>query len=281
MATASSRRLLVAVHDVTPAHEERLQGIFALLDRLEITRYALFVVPNWHGEWPLGEHPRFVEEVRRRQANGAEIFLHGLRHDEVGRERSVWQQLRVAGRTGSSAEFMFLPSEQARARIDRGIELFAAGGLEPVGFVPPAWLHGPGLDGVLRERGLRVTESFWGLWDVLSGTRMRNPALSWSTQRQWRSDATALIAEARKWIERGRELVRVAIHPPDVEVPVVARSVERTLKGLLEERTAVGYREVLGSSGRGKTKLGVGAPPAEGRVELGDVEERQPPASSS
>ena len=69
-------RLLVAVHDVTPAHGERLERIFALLDRLGMTQYALFVVPNWHGEWPLGEHPAFVEELRRRLASGAEIFLH-------------------------------------------------------------------------------------------------------------------------------------------------------------------------------------------------------------
>lgn len=241
-----SRRLLTAVHDVTPAHGERLERIFALLDRLGMKQYALFVVPNWHGEWPLGEHPAFVEELRRRQASGAEIFLHGLRHDEVGQQRSVWQQLRVAGRTASSAEFMFLPPEEAGARIDRGLEVFEACGLQPIGFVPPAWLQGPGLDGVLRERSLRITESFWNVWDVVSGIRVRAPALSWSTHRQWRSDATALIAEARKGIERGRELVRVAIHPPDVEAPVVARSVERTLRRLLGERSVVGYREVLG-----------------------------------
>ena len=120
----ASRRLLVAVHDVTPAHEDRLTRIFALLDRLGMTQYALFVVPNWHGEWPLDEHPSFVEELRRRQASGAEIFLHGLRHDEVGQQRSVWQQLRVAGRTASSAEFMFLSPEEAGACIDRGLELF-------------------------------------------------------------------------------------------------------------------------------------------------------------
>jgi predicted deacetylase len=140
---------------------------------------------------------------------------------------------------------MFLPADEARVRIERGLELFKVSGLEPVGFVPPAWLHGPGLDNVLRERDLRITESFWHAWDVFSGARVRAPALSWSTHRQWRSDVTALFAEARKKIERKQELVRVAIHPPDIEVPVVKRSVERTLERLLGEREAVGYRDVL------------------------------------
>ena len=113
-----SRQLLVSVHDVTPAHERRIRRVFDMLAEFGVRRYALLVVPNWHGAWPLDRHPEFAEELRRRQAAGAEIFLHGLRHDEVGLKRSLVQQIRAAGRTAREGEFLSLSPPDAAQRID-------------------------------------------------------------------------------------------------------------------------------------------------------------------
>ena len=221
-----------------------------------MTRAALFVVPDWHGAWPLEQHPGLVEELRRRQAVGAEVLLHGYRHDEAGHTRSLGDRLLVFGRTAGSAEFMMLAREEAARRMDRGLATLRGVGLEPVGFVPPAWLFGDGTVELMRERGLHITEGFWRVHDVRRGRSVFAPALSWSTARAWRSLLTAGIARVRGPVERGRAVVRVAIHPPDIERPVVARSLERTLVRLVAEREVVGYREALGvESGRG---LGAG-----------------------
>ncbi len=239
------RQLLVAIHDVTPAHAEALNPIYQLLDELAITRYALLVVPNWHGEWPLERHPAFVDDLLARQARGAEIFLHGYRHDEVGFRRTWIQHLRVAGRTANEAEFRLAPSDEAARRLDLGLELFHRLALNPVGFIPPAWLHGAHALDQLRARGLGITEGFWLITRVTDGAHRFAPALSWSTARPWRSRLTAGIARLRGVVERPRRLVRVAIHPPDIRVPVLQASVRRSVAGLLADRRLATYREVL------------------------------------
>jgi predicted deacetylase len=239
-----TQRLLVAIHDVTPAHADALRRIYTLLERLEITRYALLVVPDWHGEWPLDRHGAFVDDLLRRQEAGAEIFLHGYRHDEVGFRRTLTQRLRIAGRTAAEAEFRVIPAGEAERRLDRGLELFQQVGLEPVGFIPPAWLHGAGWLEQLRSRRLQYTEGFWLILDVTAGVRRFAPALSWSSARPWRSRLTAGIAGVRVHLPQAQPLVRVAIHPPDVLIPVVADSVATTLKRLQAQRQLTRYAEL-------------------------------------
>src|SRR5262245_29118436 len=113
-------KLLVSIHDVTPAREPEVRVLWELCARREITP-ALLVVPNWHGRWPLEDHPRFVRWLRGRVADGAEIFLHGLRHDEVGLTRTYADGFRAFGRTAREAEFLMLDEEQAAERMRRGV----------------------------------------------------------------------------------------------------------------------------------------------------------------
>jgi len=240
-----AKRFLVALHDVTPAHGDRVTRVLALLDRFGVRCPALFVVPDWHGEWPLAEHPEFVAELRRRQERGAEVFLHGYRHDEAGHRRTLGERLRVFGRTAGSAEFMMLDAAEAARRMDRGLAALRALGLDPVGFVPPAWLFGRDTRRLMKERGLTLTESFAWVECLAGGSRVFAPALSWSTARPWRSRLTANVADARAVLERPRSLVRVAIHPPDIDTPSVRDSLERALGGLLSERALSCYRDAF------------------------------------
>ena len=246
--SSSGKRFLLAIHDVTPAHRASLERVYRLLEQLGLTRYALLVVPNWHGEWPLDQHAALVDDLLTRQTAGAEIFLHGFRHDEAGFHRTWRQRLQVAGRTTASAEFLIAPPAETARRLDQGLALFERLGLKPVGFIPPAWLHGPALANQLRERRLNITEGFWRITRVADGRSLFAPALSWSTARPWRSYLTARIAAARVVAETARGLVRVAIHPPDVEVPVVAGSLRKTLESLRASRRMATYDDVMRSS---------------------------------
>lgn len=245
--TKGVRGLLVGVHDVTPAHEERLESVYRLLERFGVKRYALFVVPDWHGEWPIEEHPAFAERIRGLAAQGCEIVLHGYRHDEAGFGRTPGQRLRAWGRTGREAEFLVLPPVTAARRLRDGLDVMRRLGLDPVGFVPPAWLAPSGLADRLRELGLRCTETGRHVHDLARDRRRRIPAVRWSTRTEWRARAGAAIAAARVPMERRRDVLRLAIHPPDVDHPVVARSLVRTLRALLRDRQPVGYRDILGA----------------------------------
>jgi predicted deacetylase len=238
-------RLLVSIHDVTPAHASRIGAIHRLLAKHGIENPALFVVPNWHGAWPLARDQTLVDDLRTRQGAGAEVFLHGLRHDEEGTTRTAAQHARAFGRTAREAEFLSLTESEADERIAKGLAMLGDVGLEPVGFVPPAWFHGQGLSEVLVRRNLRFTENSWNVWSVDGGQRHRAPAVHWSARTPFRGAAGVVIERVRRPFDALHGLVRLAIHPLDIEEPRVARSLEHALDYLLERRTPVTYCEVL------------------------------------
>jgi predicted deacetylase len=237
--------LLVSVHDVTPAHERSLEVLYRLLAEVGVRRYALLVVPNWHGAWPLAEFAAFTAGLRERVAAGAEIVLHGMRHDEVGQRRTLAHRARTFGRTDREGEFASLGASEAAARIDRGVAVLRAAGLEPLGFVPPAWLAGPELDPVVRDAGLGFTEDTQGVTALAHGQRIRAPATCWSTRRAWRRTGSVVVAALRLRLEHTRPLVRVAFHPPDALWPGTLTSCRRTLEALVERRAVITYRELL------------------------------------
>src|SRR3712207_5281558 len=131
--------LLVSIHDVTPAFASRVFQLWDLCSSQGVTP-ALLVVPNWHGAWPLEGYPDFVEWIRSRAASDAEVVLHGERHDEVGLPRSLTDAWRAWGNTDGEGEFLSLDAPAARQRLCRGLERLRQLGLEPTGFVAPAWL---------------------------------------------------------------------------------------------------------------------------------------------
>ena len=135
--------LLVSIHDVAPPHEQAVRTLWAMCRDCGVSP-ALLVVPDWHGEAPLERHPGFVEWIRGAVAQGAEVALHGERHDEFGRSRSLHDALRAAGRTDGEGECLAMSADELHALVVRGVARLRALDLEPSGFVPPAWLMRPG-----------------------------------------------------------------------------------------------------------------------------------------
>jgi predicted deacetylase len=236
---------LVSVHDVTPAHERSLDVLYGLLDQAGVRRYALLVVPNWHGTWPLARFATFTAGLRHRAAAGAEIVLHGLRHDEVGQPRTLAHWARTVGRTAREGEFASLDAPEAAARIAAGLAVLRAAGLEPIGFVPPAWLARPAHEAVLRNAGLAFTEDTRAVTTLTQRQRIAAPATCWSTRRAWRRVGSVVVAAARLRLEQSGPLVRIAFHPPDAQWPRVLSSCRGTLEALLERRAVITYRELL------------------------------------
>jgi hypothetical protein len=69
--------------------------------------------------------------------------------------------------------------------------------------------------------------------------------LSWSSARPWRSRLTAGIAAARRALPWAQPLVRIAIHPPDILIPVTAKSAGMTLRQLCGRRELTTYQATV------------------------------------
>jgi len=75
--------LLVSLHDVSPRHSQAVEDILAELRLLGLPPAVLLVVPDFHGTWPLSDHPAFVGRLREWSAAGHELALHGYFHEEL------------------------------------------------------------------------------------------------------------------------------------------------------------------------------------------------------
>ncbi|HEU5303381.1 MAG TPA: polysaccharide deacetylase family protein [Gemmatimonadales bacterium] len=220
--------LLVSIHDVSPAQAAAVTRLWEVCVERRVIP-ALLVVPNWHGEWPLEEHPDFVEWIRRRAAEGAEIVLHGERHDEVGLPRGAGDHRRAWGKTAGEAEFLTLDAAAAEARITRGLGRLRKVGLEPVGFVPPAWLAREAAHEAAASAGLHFSEDDHSVRLFPSGRRMASPVLRWSARTAARAWGSVAVARIRSVVQRRAGVVRIALHPRDLDHPATARSLTHTL----------------------------------------------------
>jgi predicted deacetylase len=236
-------RLLVSVHDVTPALESGVRTLWSLCHGHGLTP-ALLVVPEWHGRWPLERAPAFVAWLRARAAEGAEILLHGERHDEVGSPRTLGAALRAVGRTVREGEFLTLDRAGADARIARGLARLRALGLEPIGFVPPAWLAREATHDAVRAQGLAVSEDAAAVRLHRQDRRVAAPAVRWSGRTPVRAHLSRAVASARWRVHRSSPLVRLALHPQDLEHPVTARSVAREVARWAWHGSAVRYGDL-------------------------------------
>jgi len=206
------------------------------------------VGPNWHGAWPLDHAPEFVRWVRECAASGAEVFLHGERHDEVGSPRGWRDAARAWGKTASEGEFLTLDEPAARERIERGMALFNRLGIEPTGFVAPAWLSRP--DGAcaraVAAAGLLYSEDDRAVLVHRrdEGRRVPSPVVRWSSRTTARAYGSAVVAAARWRVQRTASCMRLALHPSDLDHPVTARSATTALDRWLANRTPSRYADL-------------------------------------
>ncbi len=236
-------RVLVSIHDVAPPFAAEVESLWQLCQEYDV-QAGLLVVPDWHGGAPLREAPTFTAWVRARAAEGADILLHGERHDEVNLPRSPMDHMRAVGRTDGEGEFLTLGTREALLRMQRGVRTLTNHGMPPIGFVPPAWLARPGLARVVRLAGLLVTEDAARVWLPRRGLAITSPVVRWSARTTWRAGLSRVVARTRSAWESRSGLVRVALHPADLRHPWTMDSLRRTLDRECTRRRPVTYSEL-------------------------------------
>ena len=236
-------KLLVAIHDVTPALAVECRRLWGFCAARGVSP-ALFVVPNWHGQWPLQSHRSFVEWLQDCMIEGAEVFLHGERHDEFGTIRGWRDHLRAVGRTDHEGEFLTLDERAARERMERGIGLLRDLALDPVGFVAPAWLARESTYTAVGACGLRVSEDSDSVRLHRRGMKIHSPVLRWSARTPTRARMSIALASLRWQWQHDTPLMRIALHPSDLHSGVTARSLKHELARWTDARTVWRYTQL-------------------------------------
>ena len=231
--------LLASIHDVAPPNLPAIRRLWRLCREARLTP-ALLVVPDWHGTAPIEKDPEFLAWLREAVAMGAEVVLHGERHDEVGRPRSFTDNLRALGKTAREGECLTLDAPELEAMVARGFVRLRRAGFEATGFIPPAWLMRSDAVAGVFAAGATFTEDDASIM-LRGGKRLASPVVRWSARTRLRARGSLLVAAARRRFQARVPVMRLALHPGDLANPQVASSLPAALRTWSTGREAQRY----------------------------------------
>ena len=245
-------KLLLSLHDVTPAHLQRLRRAESLFGDLGVTHATYLVIPRYHGASAIDE-PEFRTWCRQARPFGVHWCLHGYYHEERITDGHGRLSLRnwLARRllTAGEGEFLDLREREAAARIDLGRHLFRAClGSSPRGFVAPAWLFNKALMATLRTQGFAWTEDHGRIYHVPSGMAIDAPVITWATRTFVRRHGSAVLAPVQLRCWRRRPVIRIAVHPLDFDDERIVDGIGRVIAAALRDRVPSTYDDVLTST---------------------------------
>jgi predicted deacetylase len=226
--------IAVALHDVEPATFERCALIRDWLDDHGIERVTLLVIPAPDLHPFHDRRPEMVQWLADCAAHGDAIAQHGFQH-----RRSP----AAPRRANPAAEFVGLDPDETRPAVEAGRRVLRLAGVQPRGFVAPAYAY----TDALRET-LTASFDWWAsLVRVHSPTRAvtstLSPALTLGT-------STAAKRLASPWLVRAGalgagKLLRLDLHPADLDHPRHIGAVEGVLKRARRHvREAVTYDDL-------------------------------------
>ena len=231
------KSLIVSLHDAHPGSHAQIAEQVTFLADYGIKCSSILVVPEFHHRGPLERDGHFCDAVSAWQAQGHEIVLHGYFHDrrESPPEKLstvFWTRLY----TNQEAEFLDLPRESARQRLEKGRSLFESLGWRSPGFVAPAWLMAEGIPNLLAEMGFAYTTRVGEIIPLLPGVNRvkSSQSLCYSTRAGWRRIASALWNKTLYGRLRETDLVRLSLHPRDLEFPLMRRQIDQILRASLK-----------------------------------------------
>lgn len=233
--------LAVAVHDVEPATFERAALIRDWLDDLGVARATLLVIParDLH---PLSDRrPEVASWLLERERLGDAIAQHGFRHLQSRCARGPARPHLSGGR--ESPEFRGLDLAQTVRALDAGRRVLKLAGIEPHGFIAPAYAYTRELRESLRTR-FAWWAGPWALHPTRSGAPSRHygPPIGLGADGPLRRAASPLLMRAASHF--AGPVLRVEVHPADLSSASHMLALEHVIAGALRSRECVTYDDL-------------------------------------
>jgi len=234
--------LVVSIHDVSPLTWEATERILERLEKLGLGATSLLVVPDHHQRGHFLDHPEFCSWLRCRAQQGDEPVIHGYFHRRNRRPReTLRERLTTRFYTAGEGEFFDIAGADALWLVSQARQDFRKIGLDPQGFIAPAWLLSAPAEAALRKLGLAYTTRLGSVIDLARGQEYASQSLVWSVRSLWRRLAS------RRWNAslykrlRAAPLLRIGIHPVDLEHPSIWGQIEALTERALAERQPLTY----------------------------------------
>jgi hypothetical protein len=239
------RALAVALHDIEPATFERAALIRDWLDDLGVDRVTLLVIParDMH---PLSDRrPEVATWLLERVDRGDAIAQHGFHHVQARQPR--WPPHPRSAVARESPEFVGLSPLQTARALDAGRRILKLAGLEPRGFVAPAYAYTPQLRESLRTR-FQWWAGAWGLHPTRAGAsrHLCGPPVALAAAGPLRRALSpSLLRLAGRFA--GRTL-RIDLHPLDLASASHMLALEGVIRRARPDRTCVTYDDLAAAA---------------------------------
>jgi hypothetical protein len=236
------RVLAVAVHDIEPATFERAALIRDWLSDLGVDRATLLVIParDMH---PLSDRrPEVGGWLLDRASHGDAIAQHGFCHIQSRSLRFARHPL--AGIGGESPEFLGLDSAATGRALDAGRRVLKLAGIEPRGFVAPAYAYTP----QLRE-SLRTRFAWWaGAWALHptgagAGRCVSGPPIGLAAASPLRRLVSPTLLRVASRL--AGPTLRVDVHPLDLASPSHMLALEDVIRRARRRRGCATYDDLI------------------------------------
>ena len=245
----SGRAVVVSLHDVSPRTRPACERILAELDGLGVAATSLLVIPDHHHRGHFLDDTTFCAWLREQAQRGHEAVIHGYFHRRPRRDdETAMQRMVTRIYTADEGEFYDIDRDTARVLVARARDEIRQIGLDPRGFIAPAWLLGAEGEAVLRELEIEYTTRLGSVLDLRTSTTHPSQSLVWSVRSGWRR-VTSLVWNAFLFRRLANSpLMRISIHPGDIEHTAIWRQIRTLIARALVDRAAVTYHAWLSRS---------------------------------
>ena len=243
-AAAATDSVVVSLHDVAPCTQHTTSTIISELSAHGVRVCSVLVVPNYHHEEPFAKHREFVRWLQALEADGHELVIHGYFHARPPQSKETLRDKFVTRfYTQNEGEFYDLGYEEALRRITTARDQFRALGLNPRGFIAPAWLLGNEAERAVRDAELEYTTRLRTVCDFRSESTFQARTLVYSVHNKWRRALSRSWNAALFRLLKTKPLLRISIHPTDYSQPTIWKQILGFIAATNSARTVTTYHD--------------------------------------
>jgi uncharacterized protein len=243
-ADAAADSVVVSLHDVAPCTQQITSTMISELSAHGVRVCSILVVPDYHHEGAFAKHREFVTWLRGLEADGHEIVIHGYFHERPPQtDETLRDKFMTSFYTQNEGEFYDLPYAEALRRITTARDEFRALGLNPRGFIAPAWLLGNEAEQAVRDAELEYTTRLRTVCDLRSESTFPARALVYSAHSSWRRVLSRGWNAALFCLMKSKPLLRISIHPPDYSQRAIWKQILGFIAATRGERNATTYQD--------------------------------------